>query len=94
MYLLMGGLNLIIFFPCRNKDGNTPLHLACMRNWNIGIVKELIAAASRISVSSDEVQVEVIDLLEAKYVAKAGNCFVVTDFNEYEFKFYTLLWCL
>ena len=58
-----------------------------MRNGNIGIVKELIAAASSKSVSSDEVQVTVIDLLEAKYVAKARNCFMVTDFNEYEFQF-------
>lgn len=58
-----------------------------MRNGNIGIVKELIAAASCESVSSDEEQVEVINPLKARYVAKAGNCFVITDFNEYEFQF-------
>lgn len=31
------------FFHCRNDQGNTPLHLACMKKGNIGIVKELIA---------------------------------------------------
>ena len=31
------------FFHCRNDQGNTPLHLACMKKGNIGIVTELVA---------------------------------------------------
>ena len=31
------------FFLYRNEEGNTPLHLACMKKGNIGIVTELFA---------------------------------------------------
>ena len=47
-------------FLCRNQQGNTPLHLACMRKGNIGIVKVLIAA-----VDSD-----VKSLLNERYVSQ------------------------
>ena len=45
-------------FLYRNEQGNTPLHLACMRKGNIGIVKELIASDVK----------EVNRLLNEKYV--------------------------
>ena len=45
-------------FLYRNDEGNTPLHLACMRKGNIGIVKELIASDAK----------QVNRLLNEKYV--------------------------
>ena len=45
-------------FLYRNDQGNTPLHLACMRKGNIGIVKELIASDAK----------QVNRLLNEKYV--------------------------
>ena len=45
----MHALSESYYFHYRNQQGNTPLHLACMKKGNIGIVKELLAAASDVN---------------------------------------------
>ena len=59
MQSYVSDLNYVL--PYRNDQGNTPLHLACMRKGNVGIVRELIAA-----IDSDAGEVN--SLLNERYV--------------------------
>ena len=59
MQSYVSDLNYVL--PYRNDQGNTPLHLACMRKGNVGIVRELIAA-----IDSDAGEVN--SLLDERYV--------------------------
>ena len=69
--------NLEIFLLFRNKEGDTPLHLACMGKGNIGIVKVLITG-----VDSDHDGMKINSLLKERYVDKIPDKIIALRFSD------------